>query len=149
MKAADTLRPSSEISFVLIEPDEAFAAELATQIQALGYELDHYRSVRELGYIGRLKDFDLLLTNLRIDDMSGLELVDYSRKLLSGMPVIILADDARELTDLRCEVPLIAGLSKQIGAHALALKILEKRLSLSESIDLDPLVSSELAQESS
>ena len=48
MKAADTLRPSSEISFVLIEPDEAFAAELAPN-QALATSLS-YRSVRELGY---------------------------------------------------------------------------------------------------
>lgn len=147
MKVSGFSSPSSEFSIVLIEPDEDFARDFAVELRALGYELEHYRSVRELGYIGRLKDFDLLLTNQKIDDMSGMELVEYSRKLLSGIPVIIFTDELDG--QLECRAPLVACYSKKMGAKSLALEVLQTKLIVQEPIGLTASIDSQIVQESS
>lgn len=55
-----------------------------------GLELEHYSSMDELGYLGRMREFDAAIVHEDLAPLSGLELAEYAEKLFQSFPLVLL-----------------------------------------------------------
>lgn len=86
-------RPSK---FIVIDHDLQFGERLLHIASERGYYVDCYKSMLEIGYLGRFKQYDVAIVNYELGDMTGLEVAEYCEKLLGNLPLILVCDD--ELT---------------------------------------------------
>ena len=85
------------LNLVLVDPDQEFAEALVKEASGLGIHVDYYKNMLEIGYLGRFKDYDLVILNETLEKMTGLEIAEYFDKLLSNMPIVLLHPQAGEV----------------------------------------------------
>jgi CheY-like chemotaxis protein len=83
---------------VLLGGDGKTAADYMSAATLVGHRLDYFSSVSEIGYLGRLREYDAAIVHGDMHPLSGLELAEYLEKLFQSLPMILLtADDEHEL----------------------------------------------------
>ena len=78
--------------FVLLGVSSEQAAAFQDAALGRGYELHHYDTLSELGYLGRLREFDAAIVHEDIEPLSGIELAEYLEKLFQSLPVLLLSE---------------------------------------------------------
>ncbi len=61
-----------------------------------GLELQHYSSMEDLGYLGRMREFDAAIVHEDLAPLSGLELAEYAEKLFQSLPLVLLTSQKHE-----------------------------------------------------
>ncbi|MFW7380790.1 MAG: hypothetical protein ACOH5I_18390 [Oligoflexus sp.] len=111
-------RPSK---FIVIDHDLQFGERLLHVASERGYYVDCYKSMLEIGYLGRFKQYDVAIVNYELGDMTGLEVAEYCEKLLGNLPLILICDD--ELTRQKIaharSPAVFRSLTKQNGVYAI------------------------------
>jgi DNA-binding NtrC family response regulator len=75
---------------ILVVDDDAVACEfLQEALQISGYDVDYFTSAKETLRNG-LAGYDLLLSDIRMPEMDGLEFLRQARKARPGLPVILM-----------------------------------------------------------
>lgn len=100
----DILLVSSLFDFYLFEEEGLLYEQIQSEYQ--GLQLSHVpeltrvaRGAEALDLLGQRR-FDLILTTLHIDDMPPQRLARAIREKVSGIPIVLIAYDKRELADL-------------------------------------------------
>ncbi len=108
--------------FVLIDCDLDFGESFLLTATEQGYYVDCYRSMLEVGYLGRFLQYDAVIVNDELGDMSGLELGEYCDKLLGNLPVILISEHAPAMASGREQSwprSIFRRLSKSLGSEAI------------------------------
>jgi DNA-binding response OmpR family regulator len=80
------------MKILLLDGDKDFARKLRDRLRPRGIELDWRRSLFELGSVGRLGNYDLLLVEPHLGPVSGLEIAEYADAFFPGLPVLLVGD---------------------------------------------------------
>jgi DNA-binding NtrC family response regulator len=83
---------------LLLDEDQRFATALRRAAMTHGLDLHWYRSLFELGPIGKLGNFDALVAELLIGPVNGLEIAKYAKAFFPGMPVLLVGDQKLQLS---------------------------------------------------
>ncbi len=79
---------------LLLTQDAKFADEMVAAAVQKSLELTWASSVFQLGRIGALSEFSLIITDEKLQNLTGREVADYVRAFLKEMPVVVLSDGA-------------------------------------------------------
>ena len=59
-----------------------------------GWQVQHYPSMEDLGFLGRVREFDAAIVHQDLHPLSGLELAEYLEKFLLSLPMVLLTSKA-------------------------------------------------------
>lgn len=107
--------------FIVIDHDLQFGERLLHVASERGYYVDCYKSMLEIGYLGRFKQYDVAIVNYELGDMTGLEVAEYCEKLLGNLPLILICDDEatrQKIAHSQCPA-VFRCLTKQSGIYAI------------------------------
>ena len=116
---------------ILVDPDNLFAEALVTEAAFKGVNVDHYKNMTEIGYLGRFKEYDVAILNERLDIMTGLEIAEYFDKLLGNMPMILLHKSPETISRAEWPKSVFSFISKNEGAN----KVLQAALRATSQVD--------------
>ncbi|HYX37034.1 MAG TPA: hypothetical protein VE954_28365 [Oligoflexus sp.] len=97
------MRPSeTPWKFMLLGGDGKTAAHYMAAAALEGHRLDYFSSMHDVGYLGRIREYDAAIVHDDMQPLSGLELAEYLEKLFQSLPMILLthdddSDDTRHL----------------------------------------------------
>jgi ActR/RegA family two-component response regulator len=111
-------RPSK---FVMIDHDLEFGEQLLQAAGERGFYVDCYKSMLEVGYVGRFKQYDVAIVNYELGDVTGLEVAEYCEKLLGNLPLILVCDEEAVRLQIEASRPqsVFRCLSKSSGISAI------------------------------
>ncbi len=118
----EPLHPMNAINILLVEDDDHFAAMAEKSLTGFGYAVVRARNGREALAAYNPQLFDLVLTDLVMPDMDGVELIMTLRKAHPAVKIIAMTGGGRN----RPQAYL------NIAAKLGAMKTLEKPFSLEE-----------------
>lgn len=82
---------------VLIDDDAAFCKIIASFAESRGLILDWYRSLQEMGSVGRLSDYGTAIVDYDLGPMNGVEIAEYLPAFFGKMPMVLISGkDRRE-----------------------------------------------------
>src|ERR1700761_9327559 len=79
---------------LVVDDDPALGEFLSRVLSAGGYEVAHQLDSEGALALVHTQSWDLLITDIELPGMSGLELLDRVRELLPGLPVAVLTGHA-------------------------------------------------------
>lgn len=80
---------------LLLDEDPKFAARLKRRLEHHGVELDWRSSLLELGSVGGLGAYDLVLVEPTLGPVTGLEVAEYAETFFPKLPVLFLGRENR------------------------------------------------------
>lgn len=83
------------VRVLLLDEDRVFARRLIERLADEGIEVHWRRSLFELGSVGRLGDYDLIVVEPLIGPVNGLEIAEYAETFFPGLPVLFVGRDDR------------------------------------------------------
>lgn len=99
-------RPSWKLA--LLGGDGEKAQVYANEANARGHQIAHFPSMNELGFLGRIREFDAVIVQ-DLNPLTGLEIAEYLEKLFKSLPAVLLSDDDSPRTsDFIERLPLYA-----------------------------------------
>ncbi|CAO4177424.1 response regulator transcription factor [Methylorubrum populi] len=78
------------MKILLVEDDEALAAELAKALRAEGFALDHARDGIDAGHLGETEAYDAVVLDLGLPKRDGVAVLQGWRAAGRTMPVLVL-----------------------------------------------------------
>lgn len=97
---ASTATPAAHVTVLLAEDDEAFRELLVETLRAAGFDTLSAASGEEALRIAASNPVDLLLTDVVMDGMNGLELAQRMRSEVRRLPVLFMSGySERSLSD--------------------------------------------------
>ncbi|WP_456325873.1 response regulator [Desulfonauticus submarinus] len=102
-----------EKTILIIDDEIAFVDVLKKRLEKRKFQVDVAYSGQEGIQLLRKKDFDLVLLDLKMEDMDGLDVLNILRRMIPNLPVILLTGHASEETIKK---------GMLLGAHAYVLK---------------------------
>ncbi len=98
---------------LVVDDDPAFNKMLSTFLQKHGYDVEHAYSAESALTIFKSQKFDLVLTDFKLPDMDGLDLIRLVKARKESTPVILITN----YSDIRTAVTSI-----QLGAYEFVTK---------------------------
>ena len=92
-------RPSRRI--VLIDDDPAFGSIMSDFALSRGIQLDHYKTLEDMGSIGRLSDYAVAVVDYDLGNFNGVEIAEYLPVFFCKMPMILISGQNRESSDTK------------------------------------------------
>lgn len=82
----------SSWKLALLGGDGEKAQAYAHEAKARGHQIAHFASMNELGFLGRIREFDAVIVQ-DLNPLTGLEIAEYLEKLFQSLPAVLLSDD--------------------------------------------------------
>jgi len=112
----------------LVEDDPTLRAALQFKLERAGYDVTAAGSGREFLARLQLRKPDLILLDLMMPDMSGLQVLDYLRSdpALSSIPVVVVTAWGQGAMRARCtELGVVGFVTKPFSLRELAKRVEE------------------------
>lgn len=93
----DTNFASTESHVLLLDDEKTLLSALTLLLKAVGFRVTAFDSPPEA--IQRLEagnDFDFFLSDLRMPDMNGIDVLQVSKKLFPGLPFVLMSAHAQD-----------------------------------------------------
>ncbi len=87
---------NSTRSYVLIDDDSTYRSIMKRAAEIENVHLDCFGSLIELGSVGALENYDVLILDYELDGITGVEIASYLGKLVSEIPTVIVSHTERE-----------------------------------------------------
>jgi len=81
---------------VLIDDDPVLGNAMVMAAKRLGFELDYFESMLDLGFVGRLDDYDVAIVDYDLGSMNGIEIAEYLDALFGDIPMLLVSCTERE-----------------------------------------------------
>jgi two-component system OmpR family response regulator len=78
------------VRLLLVEDDRALADELQALLETAGYAVDHADDGENALYLGQTEEYDLVILDLGLPRLSGIQVLEGWRGAGRAMPVLIL-----------------------------------------------------------
>jgi CheY-like chemotaxis protein len=91
--------PVVQANILMVEDDIVVQRVLTRILDRGGYSIDVAGSAEDVFYRLNLEEYDLVLTDMHLPGMSGVELVDHLHRDLPDLPVILMTGDPDEAID--------------------------------------------------
>lgn len=101
--------PETPWKFVLLGGDGQTAANYKAAAALEGHHLDHFTSMHDVGYLGRIREYDAAIVHDAMHPLSGLELAEYLEKLFESLPMILLTQDDENSDERPCLPASVVG----------------------------------------
>ena len=121
-----------DYKIIIIDVDSQYGEAFAAEASALGYRVDYFKNITDLGFLGNLSKYDAALIGENIGQLSPVEMADYFGKILDTIPIVLLsATSSHELPEsIKAVCPKSAGvdavLQKALAAIDLTKNLVEK-----------------------
>ncbi|MFW5693238.1 MAG: response regulator [Thermoguttaceae bacterium] len=111
-------------SILLVDRASPFAETTAARLRSDGYQCDVTAGVEDALRLLQGQAYDLLITDVQLDERRSLELVEQAKKLAPGLPTIVVTESPCLKTALHAvELSVAAYLPKHVPYDALREKI--------------------------
>lgn len=97
---AGTVRETGMVQLLLADSDKRTQEQIRAGVEKHGYELDTAESGIAAMKLLRRKEYDILLTELELPELDGINVCRQVRKA-SGIPVIFLSPKSREIDKMK------------------------------------------------
>ena len=124
-----------DYKIIIIDADNRYGEAFAAEASSLGYRVDYFRNVIDLGFLGNLSKYDAALIGENIGQLSPVEMADYFGKILDTIPIVLLSATSShgDLPDsIKAVCPKSAGVDAVLQ-KALAAIDLTKNLAMKKS----------------
>ena len=130
-----------EHKIIIIDADIEYGEAFTAEASDLGYRVDYFKNITDLGFLGNLSKYDAALVGENIGQLSPVEMADYFGKVLEKIPIVLMSsknssDELPESINAVC--PKSAGveaiMQKALDAIDLAKKLVAN--SVNKSNDL-------------
>ncbi len=104
------------LKIILIDDDPAFGHLMKRAAQNLDLELDFFESLSSLGFIGSLAQYDIIIVDNQMNNVTGIEVASYIPSFFSNKTVILIsATDLKQ--DSRQKIPeyITEFIHKEVG----------------------------------
>lgn len=130
-----------EHKIIIIDADIEYGEAFTAEASDLGYRVDYFKNITDLGFLGSLSKYDAVLVGENIGQLSPVEMADYFGKVLEKIPIVLMAsksalDELPESINAIC--PKSAGV-KAIMQKALDAIDLSKKVIANSSSNSDIL----------
>jgi len=95
MNAAKT-PTKNKIRLLLVDDEEGFVTILSKRMRKRGFAVSEANSGAEAIQILRKRDFDVVVLDLKMEDMDGIEVLRIFKKMVPDLPVIMLTGHGSE-----------------------------------------------------
>jgi DNA-binding response OmpR family regulator len=97
--AQQVTTPRAQRRLVLIDDDTTFCKIIAGFAESRGIMLDWYRSLQEMGSVGRLSDYSAAIVDFDLGPMNGVEIAEYLPAFFGKMPMLLISGKERKAED--------------------------------------------------
>lgn len=88
----------------LIDDDKIFGQVLIAVAEDLNITLEYFESLEDMGRVGRLGNYDLVLCDFFLEEFTGGEIADYIKAFFDTVPMIIVSAD-KNVSTIRDDWP--------------------------------------------
>ena len=97
-RTTPAVRPHAAVSprepgvVLLIEDDAAFASDLSQAIRRHGLRVEHFSSFPDVGFVGRIESYAVIVLDYRLPALNGLEIAETCASLCGDRPVVLISN---------------------------------------------------------
>ena len=84
---------------LMIDDDEFLGRIMQKKAAADGVDLEYFSSLEKLGRVAFFSNYDLILLDYWMDDLTGRELAEYVTAFCPDTPVILISSDKHLLSE--------------------------------------------------
>ena len=131
-----------DYKIIIIDVDSQYGEAFAAEASALGYRVDYFKNVIDLGFLGNLSKYDAALIGENIGQLSPVEMADYFGKILDTIPIVLLSATSSHMEIYHDSIKAVCPKSAGVDAvlqKALAAIDLTKNLAMKKSNHSDDL----------
>lgn len=94
---SETYKANRPNKILMIDDDDFFGRIMQQKAAANGVNLEYSNSLEKLGRVGVLLNYDLILLDYWMSDLTGRELAEYVTAFCPDTPVVLISSDKRLL----------------------------------------------------
>lgn len=117
---------SENYKFIIIDSDYEYGEAFTAEASDLGYRVDYFRNLIDVGFLGNLSKYDAALIGENIGHLSPVEIADYFGKILNKIPIVFISSKNEEggLPDVvKAVAPRSAGVESIVKKALNAIKL--------------------------
>ncbi len=80
-----------EHKIIIIDADIEYGEAFTAEASDLGYRVDYFKNITDLGFLGNLSKYDAALVGENIGQLSPVEMADYFGKVLEKIPIVLMS----------------------------------------------------------
>jgi hypothetical protein len=112
--------------FVLLGGDGKTAAHYMAAAALEGHRLDYFSSMHDVGYLGRIREYDAAIVHDDMQPLSGMELAEYLEKLFQSLPMILLTQvDEHDYDDHLVPNSVVGSFPASEDAHVVLGRVIQ------------------------
>lgn len=118
---------------VLIDDDPVYGAVIRRWAELEKVNLDVYNSLDDLGFVGLLSQYDVVIVDYDLGELNGKDVADYMSTLFKNKPMVMISLVDRSMEMMHCPSCVKAFMKKSAGYEKIlntALKIGMSRMEL-------------------
>ena len=118
---------------VLIDDDPVYGAVIRRWAELEKVNLDVYSSLDDLGFVGLLSQYDVVIVDYDLGELNGKDVADYMSTLFKNKPMVMISLVDRSMEMMHCPSCVKAFMKKSAGYEKIlntALKIGTSRIDL-------------------
>lgn len=117
---------SARAKVVLIDDDPVYGAVIRRWAELEKVNLDVYNSLDDLGFLGLLSQYDVVIVDYDLGELNGKDVADYMATLFNNKPMVMISLVDRSTEIMNCPSCVKAFMKKSAGYE----KILNTALKL-------------------
>ena len=76
---------------IIIDSDNEYGKSYVNKAKSLGYSIDYFQNLMDVGFVGNLSKYDVALIGENIGQLSGVEIAEYFGKILDTIPIFLIS----------------------------------------------------------
>jgi len=113
---------NASLKIILIDDDPLFGRLMQRAAQNLELNLDFYESLSSLGFIGSLAQYDIIIVDNQMDNVSGIEVASYIPSFFTDKTIVLISStDLAKDTSMQLPEYISEFIHKELGCD----KVLE------------------------
>ncbi|NRA67586.1 MAG: response regulator [Pseudobacteriovorax sp.] len=89
---------------VLVDDDQVFGKLMNKEASGLGVQLDYFDSLESIGFISKLKDYDIIIVDFMMEHINGIEIAAYIPSFFQDKRLVLISNTHLE-TELNQPLP--------------------------------------------
>ncbi len=116
------------LKIILIDDDPAFGHLMKRAAQNLELKLDFFESLSSLGFIGSLAQYDIIIVDNQMSNVTGIEVASYIPSFFSNKTVILISStNLKQNHSLKLPEYITEFIHKEVGCDSVLQQAIAAR----------------------